>query len=78
MDGDQVKHIKFVDGEPVDDEEDDNEDYIYTSPIGTLYIYIYIYVILYKYIYFLFCIQIFLYCLFIYVYVCICQLLKNL
>jgi hypothetical protein len=34
MDGDQVKHIKFVDGEPVDDEEDDNEDYIYTSPIG--------------------------------------------
>mmetsp|Transcript_3899 Transcript_3899/g.4034 ORF Transcript_3899/g.4034 Transcript_3899/m.4034 type:complete len:868 (+) Transcript_3899:3-2606(+) len=36
MDGDQVKHIKFVDGEPVDDEEDDNEDYIYTSPIDIL------------------------------------------
>ena len=31
-----VKHTKYVDGEPVDDEEDDNEDYIFTSPIDNM------------------------------------------
>ena len=31
-----VKHTKYIDGEPVDDEEDDNEDYIFTSPIDNM------------------------------------------
>ena len=31
-----VKHTKYIDGEPVDDEEDDNEDYIYTSPLDDM------------------------------------------
>jgi hypothetical protein len=52
MDGDQVKHIKFVDGEPVDDEEDDNEDYIYTSPIGKYPFLIYFLIFLIPYSYF--------------------------
>ena len=31
-----MKHTKYIDGEPVDDEEDDNEDYIFTSPIDNM------------------------------------------
>ena len=31
-----MKHTKYIDGEPVDDEEDDNEDYIFTSPVDNM------------------------------------------
>ena len=31
-----VRRQRYVDGEPVDDEEDDNEDYIFTSPIDNM------------------------------------------